>query len=391
MKISFNKFIIKYFLISIVIVALFAFGDYSNYVYAIKIISIAGLLLSERIIHNGYHLKWVVAFIVFSFVSVLWSQSSSTSFFYIIWTLQAMALGLAIGNSIHEKKDIEYVLKNFFIAGLILALRVFMNTSLQELGQFRIGTNLGYNANELALKASIACISGIYFFLKQDKKWKKIILMLLIAVLVAIVLFTGSRKGSIMILIGIVLYNTLRSKSPVKFMKNIAISIVLFIGFFILVTQVEIFYNVLGKRLLLLFNMFNADAYVGNSIANRMNMVSIGMELLKGSPLIGYGIGNFSIVSGVGLYAHNNYVELLVDLGLIGTILYYSMYVYNVKKFVQFLNSDRGLLALLLTFTLIFAVLEYGLVTFQGDYVQIIIAICYAAIRLVKRGQLRNN
>ena len=383
-----NNYIISKMLTAVVIIALFAFGDYSTYVYAAKIVAIIGLLLLERKIKNGFHLKWVLVFIVASMISIIWSRNASNSFFYIVWTLQAMGLAVAIGNSLHCKKDIDYILRFFFIAGLILTVRILMRTSIRELGSFRLGTNMGYNANELSLKASIACIAGFYFFFKQEKFAKKIILAGLCIALGAVVLFTGSRKGSIMLIMGVILYNTLRSSNPIKFIRNVIVSVLLFVGFYTLVTQIPPFYNVLGRRLLLMLNMFNANAYVGNSIANRMNLVRIGIDLFKDSPIIGYGIGGFIIASGTGLYAHNNYIELMVDLGIIGTIIYYSMYFYNIKNLIKYMNYNRSLLALFLSYSLMLVVLEYGLITFQGDYAQIIIAVCYACIQIVKNEQI---
>ncbi len=379
-----NKNIISKTLTAIVIIALFAFGDYSICVYAAKIVAIIGLLLLERTIRNGFYLKWVIVFVAVSAISIIWSRDFDNSLFYIAWILQAMGLAVAIGNSIHGEEDVEYVLKCFLSAGLILTVRILMHTSFRELGSFRLGTNMGFNANELSLKASIACVAGFYFYFKQGKLVKKLFLAGICAALAAVVLFTGSRKGSIMLLMGVIIYNALRSSNPKKFVRNVIVSVILFIGFYVLITQVSIFYNVLGRRLLLILNMFNADAYVGNSIANRMNLVRIGIALFKDSPIIGYGIGGFIIVSGTRLYAHNNYIELLVDLGIIGTIIYYSIYFYNIKNLIKHMNTHRTILALFLSFLFVFIVLEYSLITFQSDYVQIIIALCYAYIQIVK-------
>lgn len=387
MRIRINKPGINRILTALVIVALFTFGDYSVYVYAAKVAAILGLLLSERVIRNGFHVKWVIAFLLVSVLSLVWSESPSNSVFYIAWIMQAMGLAVAIGNSVHSKEDVEYVLATIFVAGAILTLRILLNTSVKELGSFRLGTNMGYNANELSLKASIACIAGFYFLLKQDRLIKQLGLAGLCVLLGAVVLFTGSRKGSIMLLSGVVLYNILRSKDPLKFARNVLISLVFFAAFYLVITKVPVFYDVLGKRLLLTLEMFNADSYVGNSIANRMSLMRIGVDLFKNNPVIGYGIGSFSVVSGTGLYAHNNYIELLVDVGVIGAAVYYSMYIYNIRNLIRYLNRNRAFLALFLSYILIIVVLEYGLVSFQGDYVQIIVALCYACIRIMKNEQ----
>lgn len=391
MKLKYNGKTIQKFLIFLVIMALFSFGDYSNAVYVIKILAIVGLVYTERVIRAKYHFQWACLFILLCAFSIIWSSNFSYATFYVAWTLQAMGLAVAIGNTIHDESDIEYVLKCIFIAGIVLAARVFMNTSFRALGTFRLGMNMGYNSNELSLKASVACVTGFYFLYRQKTRLNRFLIVAALVVLAATVMFTGSRKGSIMMIMGAVLYNIIRSKSPARFTRNVFISGMLLFGFFYLIINSPLLYNVLGRRLLLTFNLFNSDAYVGNSIANRRNLISIGIELFGQSPFIGYGIGNFREVSGTGLYAHNNYIELLVDLGITGTVLYYSMYVYNTYYIIRKIRTDRALLGLLLTFSLMLIVLEYGLVTFQGDYVQIIIALCAYSISITKSREAKGN
>ena len=370
--------------IFLVILALIAFGDYSRYVYAIKIGAIITLLLSERYIKSTFYLKWATSFIAISVLSLLWSVDKSNSIFYIAWILQAMALAVAISNATHDLSDIEYILKCFFIAGLVLSLRVVIRSPIREWGSFRIGANMGYNSNELALKEAIGCLAGFYFWTNTKNTKRKIILLAGVIALIAIVLFTGSRKGSIMILMGVVIFLTLKSESSLKIIRNIIISLLLLAGFFLLITNVDVLYNVLGRRLLLTLNMFDADAYVGNSIGNRLSLIDIGIDLFKKNPIVGYGIGSFPTASGTNNYAHNNYIELIVDLGVVGLSVYYSMYIYNIGKTIRNLNSNRTLLSILLSFSLMFVVLEYGLVTFQSDYAQIIIALCCASLQVIR-------
>ena len=54
----------------------------------------------------------------------------------------------------------------------------------------------------------------------------------------------------------------------------------------------------------------------------------------------------------------------------------------------KLINNNKLLFSLLLSYSLMIIVLEYALVTYQGDYVQIIIAICYAAICLYSKNHV---
>lgn len=377
-KLKWNKQTIDRILTMLVIIALFSFGDYSNAVYAIKVFAILGLLLSERVIHSGIHFLWTVGFIIICTVSILWSGNKSNSLFYLVWTMQAMGLAFAIGNTIHSETDIIHVLKCFFIAGVVLAVRVLMSTALSSLGSFRLGTNMGYNANELALKSSIAAVSGLFFLNRQKTPLRRLIITFLIVTTIGVVAFTGSRKGFLTVIMGVVLFYTFRSGRVEVVFRNIIIALILSVFGFVIIIRVPVLYNAIGRRLLLILNLFDSDtAYVGNSIVNRLNFIQIGFRLFLRSPIYGYGIGAFRVVSQTGVYAHNNYIELLTDIGIIGTLFYYSLYYYNTKHLYMTIGINRSLTSLLLSFSIMFVVLEVGLVTFQGDYAQIIIALCY--------------
>ena len=390
MRISYPKISLSRILIMVCIVAYFAFGDYSRYVYVIKVAAIVGLVISEKRIHMGFHLFWVIGFLMCEAVSMLWCDYISNSLFYIVWTLQAMALAFVMGNAVHTKKDIEYVLKCIFIGGVVLSLRVLAHTTVRELGSFRVGENMGYNANELAMKCAVACNAGFYSLIRQRKRSTRIAFTLFAALTLLIVIFTGSRKGVLMAVMGLILSMTFRSKAPIKFLRNVFIAIGLMAVFFVVVTQVEAFNKVLGRRLMLIVNLLSGESYVGNSITNRLNFARIGLELFTHRPLIGYGTGSFAYVSGVGLYAHNNYVQLLVDLGLMGTLVYYSVYAYNITGLIRIMRREKELCSMLLSFALMLLALELTLVSFQNDYVQLIIALSCAYIRLDRenRGSL---
>ena len=64
---------------------------------------------------------------------------------------------------------------------------------------------------------------------------------------------------------------------------------------------------------------------VGSSVYIREKMVSVGLQLWAQQPIIGHGAGQFSSLSGFRAYAHNNYVELLANDGIIGLVLYYIL------------------------------------------------------------------
>lgn len=64
----------------------------------------------------------------------------------------------------------------------------------------------------------------------------------------------------------------------------------------------------------------------GHSEMERLEMIQVGSDLFWQRPVLGYGLGMFAHVSGMGMYAHNNYCELAVNGGILAILLYYSMH-----------------------------------------------------------------
>ena len=367
------------FLTAVLIVSFFAFSDYSNFVYPIKVIAVIGLLLKTGSIRLNGHLQWILVFFAFSALSFFWAGNRDSVLFYLAWFLQAALIAYAIGNSIRNEKDFDFVLKAMLAGGLILSIRVIGSTSPADLGTFRLGTNMGFNSNEMALKLAICSIVSLYFFREQTNKWKKLFFVCTAALAIITVLFSESRKGILMVIAGSFLYLLLSSKNARKLLRNTVIVILCLFVIYELMTRIEFLYQAFGHRFLLLFDIFEEDAYVGNSIVNRQNAVALGISAFWEKPFFGYGFGNFQRATGLHYYAHNNFVELLVDLGLIGFSIYYCFYVNVFVRLINAMKKKKKKAALFLSMLCVIVVIEYGLVSFNSDYVQMVIMLGYYA------------
>lgn len=89
----------------------------------------------------------------------------------------------------------------------------------------------------------------------------------------------------------------------------------------------------------------------GNSSDNlRAELIRYGLELFAENPLLGYGLNNYQLFHWSGLYSHNNYIEVLVSLGIMGFLIYYSIFINStiaLLKKRKNLKSIHGLLVFL--------------------------------------------
>jgi O-antigen ligase len=82
----------------------------------------------------------------------------------------------------------------------------------------------------------------------------------------------------------------------------------------------------LGNRLMQSAHMEDGSTQI------RFELVRIGLQIFLSNPLFGCGLGQFSIVSGTGHYAHNEFIEIAATTGLPGLWLYYSVYVIAWRR-----------------------------------------------------------
>ncbi len=100
-----------------------------------------------------------------------------------------------------------------------------------------------------------------------------------------------------------------------------------------------------------------------SSYLTRTEMIQQGLQLWKQAPLFGNGMDAFRGLSGRGTYSHNNYVELLCDLGLIGVVLFYALHAQVV---VHALRVHRTLKFYCCAFVAMMVLTDVGYVSYTS-------------------------
>ena len=77
------------------------------------------------------------------------------------------------------------------------------------------------------------------------------------------------------------------------------------------------------------------------SISARLALSNDALGLWSKKPLFGWGADQFRYISDFGRYSHNNYSELLVTVGIVGFILFYSIYIYIITYGTEFFRSKN--------------------------------------------------
>jgi O-antigen ligase len=103
------------------------------------------------------------------------------------------------------------------------------------------------------------------------------------------------------------------------------------------------------------------------SISVRLALIRYAATAWLDSPIFGHGVRAFEKESGFGIYAHNNYLELLYDFGFVGFLFFYlPLAVAFVAALVDLRRSrvNRGWSALLLGLLVFWFVQDFFIVSY---------------------------
>ena len=259
-------------------------------------------------------------FAFFCFVSMFYTIDTTRSQDKVL-TLTIATFIFFVGSNYFSKKENTEKFEFTLIAVAVMAC-LYLALKGGIFGGQAIGDAIA-NKNLVGIRLTTSAIVCVYSMLRKFAWWKLPIL----ALLGLCIFLTGSRSSLIVLTVGVVVMIVLGFSSKDKpigyatILILIAIMIILYLIF-----NVPLLYNVLGYRLEGFFDLF-ANGTGDSSTTKRLELIENGIELFRDSPLVGHGVNTYVAVSnslvGFLAYSHNDYVELLVGVGLIGTIIYY--------------------------------------------------------------------
>lgn len=288
-----------------------------------------------------------------------------------------------ISNTIAGYKDIQKLLFTFVLAGVLLSLTLYHTYGFSNLlvSSTRIGDELG-NQNMLGLYCAFSIVIAVYLFVTKKKS-----LFLLSAVVICIpaVMFTGSRKA--VLLIAVALMSFFLAYSQNRFLvKRVLLLAILLLTMIILIESIPAF-SMIRQRFENLFTLFKSGTAADVSDLRRLMFIKIGMQQFGNRFLLGNGFCySYNLF---GTYTHNNYIELLLNNGIVGAASYYSIHILLLIKQHKVRKYDRKVSSFVLMILGAVLFCDIGVITYYNRYILILITICVSLISLTpgKSGQ----
>jgi O-antigen ligase len=340
------------------------------------------ILKSQKLYFDTY-VKWMLGFAVFAGLSFFWAISiTNAAYRYQTLVINLICIYCLLVYIKNRADRINLVLKTLFFAPIILEIRVIM---LYGLFAFQHIRNLDgiMSSNLIGMRAGIAVVIGTYYLITEKKH--RIIYLLVIWLNAMTAILSGSRKAVLFMLIPLILYYIFRQKNSLKFLRNAVFSVVLVGMVYYAILNIPFVYDMVGYRIETMIYGLMGTGETDGSTSLRLKMIAWGLEWFMIKPWFGYGINNYMTLLGTmhtyagttGVYAHNNYIEMLVNLGVIGTAIYYFIYLKMLEKAVRIRKRMVPLQLIMVSILLSIIINEYGMVTYIDICTQIILVLTW--------------
>ncbi|UQZ75703.1 hypothetical protein C2I17_14720 [Niallia circulans] len=284
-------------------------------------------------------------------------------------------------SNIDKLKFINKLLLGYTIATILVTIYLLIFELPLLEGWGRLGKYLYEEESQMVysyhLMVSLSFLSYLIIFKKDIKLPKKYTLLIWgsIGLLFIATFLTSIRKAIIAPLLFIAISLFLRDRKKfIKLIKSLLISIILAIVVYVLITKVDSLYIIIGRRIEALINglftgEYDAGSYNDLSGSERELLRENAWDLFRQYPIFGYGLDAFKSYTSMhgtrAVYAHSNYLELLASLGLTGFILFYgTMLVLVMKIWFNYRKTNESIYIFGISFILVQLVMDYGQVSY---------------------------
>lgn len=370
----------------VVLGIVFEDGSIIVQVSRVMLVTIAAFELAVKPFRANLVQLWQVLFVAFAASSVSWAHDESSA--------QQMALTLAINGACitafvylaqGDPLRVRVFVVSAMVAPLLLMTRLAMEGGLLVFLETRSAD--GTSANFVGMTAAFG-FAFAYLCHKHRLSLGRWIASILMAGNLGVVLLSASRKALLIVVLVMLLFSWFdRTKggSP-RAAKVLSAAIVGIAGYWSIM-NVQSLYVLVGWRIEAMINGFFGGGTVDDSTTTRMRLIENGSEWFGEQPWIGYGADNFRALMASyeprmsPQYAHNNFIELAVNFGMVGVVLFYWFYVMVIVLGLRRGNSLSATGAMFLSVLIGLLSVEYGMVDYFSRIFMLYVAMAWVVLQ----------
>lgn len=351
---------------------------YGGYVVTIGC-TVLSFLMSGKLnkIHITAPCVMLIIFTMYCFAGQSWAWDETLVATQFRLILVAVIMVVIMTNYFIMKDSADAILYAIAMAGVVLSLYVIVSygglSNFYEqasLGTERLGSDIK-NVNSIGVHCAYSAAVLMYFAVFRKKYICFFVMLLPIIVAIA----SASRKALILLIVGAIMVVLLSQKDKrgvINFFRLLILLVIVYY-IFIQVMKLPIMGNV-QERMEMFFNaMSGKTSMADGSSLIRKRMIEVGLNQFSKTPFLGIGLGNSAKLNvreiGFDAYSHNDYIEHLVNGGIIGFCLYYGAVALLLKKHIHILLHNRKNTTVAISFILIIMQLVANMasVTYYGS------------------------
>ena len=339
-KISVTFFIDVLIFLYVTSIYIFSFNVEGNIISKLLAVALMGVLalyaiVDGKIIFNKFSGCFGL-FILFCTISCFWAINTSLAFEKVTTLLQIFVLTFLLYNYLKKENKIDFFIHVLCLSGTIFAIYTVLFFGVEAyFSGLEDGVQMGTeitNVNTIGMATASAATMSLWFVSYRKKYWY----IISIVICTVVTLGSASRTALIGLVLQFILLFILKGNSKRKLISLFECALVLVALYYVL--QLPVF-ETINQRMEGLINNFTGQGRVDHSTNVRMGMIEAGLDRFMQTPFTGVGIGNSGYIAlaheGYFTYLHNNYVELLASIGIIGTAIYYCMYFTPLLRLIK--------------------------------------------------------
>lgn len=345
----------------------------SLFLFAFVGMTVLLILFRDRSFTATVATVWYLTFAVMSLLSGLYAPEFHPlqgTFYRLLTTL---CLIICIQYYIRSEADFRRLGWAYALASLILVGILQVSGNLSGNAGDRLGETIFGNANIFADLMMTAVMYALWLLLYGSRNnWQRLLALGITAADMYALSLSGGRKFFVVPLL--FFYLLLLFRADRRGRRHVVKYTLFFLAFaaivWVVIMNVPIFYESIGVRMEgLIANMLGGK---GDSSSERRELLrQLALEGWLERPLFGHGFDSFQFLSvqhtGRQYYSHCNYTELLYNNGIVGFLLYYSMYAWILRRAWKVRRkASQSALAFAVGVAVSLFIYEYGAVSYDS-------------------------
>jgi O-antigen ligase len=290
-----------------------------------------------------------LAFVLFSYI---WSINGPSTISRFVTGIQLLAMVWLIWQLCNTENEKILLLISFIAGQYVAILYMLFLFFTDQFTSYRVSLE-NFDPNNLATTLALGVPISVFLLNKSKYLAVQTLMLLYTPLAFYCVILTASRGGLIIILIGMIAFPLYFRLFDTR--RRVLVSLgIIFIMMFIILNRDSLISN-LERNIERLSS--TAEMMQEGRLSGRERIWKAGFEVYKENPIIGVGAGGFRHAVEQHLYRqwapHNAYISILVDVGIIGFILFVLSFIVTFSPIMNYSIDIKILNTMLLAMLLI--------------------------------------